>query len=72
MNAPVGEKKMGNSMLKNAYVNTYIHNMTRAVQFHSVASSRSVFNPLDIVLLLHPDLYRRFGAQMKGKYANLP
>ena len=45
--------------------------MTRAVQFHSVASSRSVFNPLDIVLLLHPDLYRRFGAQTKSKYANL-
>ena len=56
---------------QNAYVNTYIHNMTCAVQFHSAASSRSVFNPLVIILLFHPDLYRRFEAQMKSKYANL-
>ena len=39
--------------------------------FISAASSRRVFNPFDIVLLFHPDLDRRFGAQMKSKYANL-
>ena len=61
------ERRNGKFHFKNAYVSTCIHNMTCAVQFHFSCE----FSPFDIVLPFHPDLDRRFGAQMKSTYANL-